>query len=318
MKVAIFGAVGTIGRSVTAALLARGDTVRAVGRTEATLREAFGGASGVEIQAADVATAEGCARAAAGVDAIVYAVGLPYTKTAFGNYPSMMHLAVTAARGARVHRLLHVSNVYPYGEPRTPRVREDHPRHPQAVKGQRRKEQEDVALAGHGANGLETLVLRLPDFYGPFADRSLGNTILSAVARGGRATMLGPIDTPHEFMFTPDVGPMVAALLSHPSGWGEAYNFGGAGILTQREFAMRAFAIAGRPPRLRVASPGMVRLMGWVSPMMRELVEMSYLQTHPVLLDDSKLHALLGTVPKTPYEDGIRRTIDHLRVRRTS
>ncbi len=318
MKVAIFGAYGTIGRSVTAALLTRGDEVRAVGRTESHLREAFGGSSGVEIMAADVATADGCARAAAGVDAIVYALGLPYTKEAFAAYPSMMHMAVTAARSSGVRRLLHISNVYPYGEPRTPRVREDHPREPVAIKGQRRKEQEDVALSGHGVNGLATLVLRLPDFYGPFADNSLGGMILAAVAAGNRANVLGPIDTPHEFMFTPDVGPVVAALLSAPAGWGEAYNFGGAGVITQREFAMRAFALAGRPPRLRVASPRLVRLMGLFSPMMRELVEMSYLQTHPVLLDDTKLHTLLGTVVKTPYEEGIRRTLDHLRVRTAS
>ena len=44
MKTAIFGAFGTIGRSVASALLARGDSVRALGRSEAKLREAFGGA----------------------------------------------------------------------------------------------------------------------------------------------------------------------------------------------------------------------------------------------------------------------------------
>ncbi|HVB37089.1 MAG TPA: NAD(P)H-binding protein [Vicinamibacterales bacterium] len=315
MKVAIFGAVGTIGRSVTAALLARGDTVRVVARTETNLRDAFGGSNGVEIVPADLSTAEGCARAASGADAIVYAVGLPYTRAAFSAYPSMMHLAVTAARTAGVRRLLQIANVYSYGLPHTPRVREDHPREPVAVKGRWRKEQEDVTLACHGASGLETLVLRLPDFYGPFADRSLGNMILSAAAHGGRANMIGPIDTPHEFVFTPDVGPLVAALLSHATGWGEAYNFAGVGIITQRAFAMRAFAMAERRPRLRVASPRLVRMTGIFSPLMRELVEMTYLQTHPVLLDDSKLRALLGTVGKTSYEEGIQRTLQQLRVR---
>jgi nucleoside-diphosphate-sugar epimerase len=316
MKVAIFGAFGTIGRSVANALLARGDSVRAVGRSETKLRQAYPGVPNVEIVPADVATADGCARGAAAADAIVYALGLPYTKPAFAAYPSMMRLAVEAARAAGVRRLLHVSNVYAYGRPETRPVREDHPRRPCSVKGEWRKAQEDVVAAAHTGGGLETAVLRLPDFYGPFADASMGNMIVSPTVRGGRANLLGPIDKPHEFMFTPDVGPVVSALLACPKGWGEDYNFAGVGPITLREFAALAFSIAGHPLRVRVANPGMVRLLGILSPLMRELTEMTYLLTDPVLLDDGKLCALLGSVRKTPYDEGIRRTIEFLRAAR--
>jgi nucleoside-diphosphate-sugar epimerase len=316
VKVSIFGAFGTIGRSVTGALLARGDSIRAVGRSEAKLREAFGGVPRVEIVSADVATLEGCARAAAGADAIVYSLGLPYSRRAFAAYPRMMQSAIDAARAAGVRRLLLIANVYAFGRPVTPLVREDHPREPCSVKGRWRKEQEDVAFAAHRAGAFETLVLRLPDFYGPFADLSLGNLIVAAAEQGRRASLLGPIDTPHELMFTPDVGPVVAALLSREDGWGEAYHLAGAGSITLREFATRAFAAAGRPARLRVAGPAMVRALGIVSPLMRELSEMSYLLTQPVLLDDSKLKAHLGEISKTPYESGIRITLEHLRGRR--
>lgn len=43
---------------------------------------------------------------------------------------------------------------------------------------------------------------------------------------------------------------------------------------------------------------------------MRELVEMCYLQTNPVLLDDSALHSLLGNIQKTSYPDAIRATLE--------
>ncbi|MBV8658508.1 MAG: epimerase, partial [Burkholderiales bacterium] len=62
----------------------------------------------------------------------------------------------------------------------------------------------------------------------------------------------------------------------------------------------------GHKVKTRVAGPWLVKMMGWFQPFMRELVEMHYLQTRPVLLDDSALTALLGTVHKTPYEAGIR------------
>jgi hypothetical protein len=39
---------------------------------------------------------------------------------------------------------------------------------------------------------------------------------------------------------------------------------------------------------------------------MKELVEMNYLQTTPVLMDDITLSQLLGGLHKTPYEEGLR------------
>jgi hypothetical protein len=52
--------------------------------------------------------------------------------------------------------------------------------------------------------------------------------------------------------------------------------------------------------------------MGLFNPLMREMVEMHYLQTEPVLLDDSRLIKLLRRVERTSYEDGIRQVLDAL------
>ena len=45
----------------------------------------------------------------------------------------------------------------------------------------------------------------------------------------------------------------------------------------------------------------------------REMVEMHYLQTDPVLMDDSRLVRLLGGVQRTSYDDGIRLTLEAMR-----
>jgi hypothetical protein len=57
----------------------------------------------------------------------------------------------------------------------------------------------------------------------------------------------------------------------------------------------------------------MVRLIGLFNPLMRELVEMSYLLTEPVILDDSALQTLIGPIAKTPYAEGVRRTLEAAR-----
>jgi hypothetical protein len=57
----------------------------------------------------------------------------------------------------------------------------------------------------------------------------------------------------------------------------------------------------------------MLRLLGLFNPLLREVVEMHYLCTTPVIMDDSALHSLLGTVRKTSYDDGIRETLRLMR-----
>jgi nucleoside-diphosphate-sugar epimerase len=304
MKVAIFGAAGAIGPVVASELLARGHQVRAVGRGEARLKAAIPGA---EPFPADLMTADGARAAAAGMDAILYAVGVPYDR--FELHPPMMRLTLAAAKAAGVGQLIHISNVYPYGRPQTPTVAETHPLAAHTKKGRFRREQEELVLAAHDAAGLRTLALRPPDFYGPTAANSACDYALNNIAAGKPADLLGPVTTPHEWVYVPDLGPVIADLFERPEAFGTAYNIAGPGTLTELEFAKKLFAAAGRPFRYREATPLLLRALGIFNPVMRELVEMSYLHETPVLLDDTKLRGVLGTIRKTPYDEGIRATV---------
>lgn len=66
---------------------------------------------------------------------------------------------------------------------------------------------------------------------------------------------------------------------------------------------------SGARIKLRVAGKTMLRLLGLFNPLMKQLVEMNYLLTEPLLLDDTALQRLLGPVRKTAYRDGIRQTL---------
>jgi nucleoside-diphosphate-sugar epimerase len=166
--------------------------------------------------------------------------------------------------------------------------------------------QENLVLQAHGKNGLSTLVLRLPDFYGPGIERSLLNGVFEAAANGQRAQMIGPVDVPHEFIYLPDIGAVVETLTRTPEAYGRWWHLAGAGTITQREVARQAYALAGGQPRLMVAGKTMLRVLGLFNPLMRELVEMNYLMTEPIVLDDSALTKLIGPIAKTSYEEGIR------------
>lgn len=311
--VALLGASGAMGRSVAEALRAVHRPYRVVGRSRAALEAAFSGplAEIATWNPDDPASARAAVR---GAGTIVYLVGVPYPD--FRLHPVLMRQTLDAAIAEGVARMVLIGTVYPYGRPREARVREDHPREPHTFKGRMRKEQEDLLLAADAAGSIRGTILRLPDFYGPHLERSLLHRTFRAAIDGTRAQLLGPIDTPHEFVYVPDVGPVVVALADTSGAYGRAWNLAGAGTITQREFAERVFAAVGRRPRLLVANRTMVRVLGLVDPVMRELVEMHYLLTTPVILDDAALRGLLGDVRKTSYDEGIRRTLAAMRAER--
>ncbi len=196
-----------------------------------------------------------------------------------------------AAAATEYERFLLVTGVYSYGIPQTQKVAETHPRRPVAVKGQLRKEQEDILMAA-GERGLfKSMIVRLPDFYGPYADKSLANPIFRAALAGKTANWLGPVSSLHEFVFVPDVGPVIAELASRDECYGEAWNFAGPGAISTLAFIQKIYQAAGREPKFRssLSRARMLRILGWFNPLMRELPEMLYLQETPVLLDDEKL-----------------------------
>lgn len=306
-KVALLGAAGAIGQSIAAALRDKREPYRVVGRHEASLRQAFGGDPLAEIVTWNPDSAESMRAAVAGAETLIYLVGVKYWQ--FELHPVLMRKTLDAAVAAGVRNIVLIGTVYPYGRAGTTPVREDHPREPHTFKGQMRREQEDLLMQAHADGRINATVLRLPDFYGPGVEASLLHGAAQAAANGGTANLIGPIDRPHEFVFVPDVGPVVARLVDTPAAFGKIWHLAGAGATTQRELVQEMERQTGRPLKLRVAGKMTLRLLGLFNPLMRELVEMNYLMTDPVILDDAALQGLIGPVRKTPYKEGIRQTL---------
>lgn len=310
-KVAVLGAAGAVGRAVIDELNRRAIGAVALGRTRGKLDSAFAGREAVGV--ADFSDPESTARALEGCDAAIYAVGVDYTR--FDLHPALMRSALEAARRAGVERMVVVSSVYSYGHPRGTAVDEDHPRDPETKKGRYRLEQEDAAIEAGLRSSLRTAVLHLPDFYGPHADNSLAGMIAADVARGRPANWLGDPAAAHEFVYVPDTGPVLVRLLECDGAFGRRWNLAGPGSISGADFIGLVAAELGRKARIRTVTPWMLRLLGLFQPLMRELVEMEYLGRTPVLLDDSRLEQLLGSIGKTSYLVGVSKMVAHLRER---
>jgi nucleoside-diphosphate-sugar epimerase len=277
--IALFGAAGAIGQSIATASSARGSPYRVVGRSREALTAVFRADPLAEIVTWNPDDPASVQAAAAGVDAIVYVVGVNYWQ--FELHPRLMQQTLDGAIAAGVPRLVLIGTVYPYGRPRSRPVREDHPREPHTFKGRMRTAQEDLLRAAHAEGKLQATILRLPDFYGPGVDKSFLHGAFVAAVNGGVANMVGPLDTPHESVFVPDVGPVVARLAFMPNAYGRVWQLAGAGVATQRAIIEEIERQIGHRLRVRVAGKTMLRLLGVFNPFMRELVEMHYLLTDP-------------------------------------
>jgi nucleoside-diphosphate-sugar epimerase len=306
-SIALIGASGSLGKAITSALSAKSTPYRVIGRSEYSLRATFGADPLATIATWNPDDPESIRQTLAGIDTAIYMVGVNYWQ--FELHPQLMKKTLDGAISADVKKLLLIGTVYPYGRPQTERVSEDHPRQPHTFKGRMRKEQEDLVLAAHESGKIQTAILKLPDFYGPGVDKSFLWSAFQAAKTGKRAQLVGPIDTPHEFVHVPDAGVTVARLIAEPGAWGSTWNLGSVGVTSTRAMAEEIFAQAGHKPKFMVAGKTMLRIFGLFNPLLREMVEMHYLLTTPVILDDSRLKNLLGELPKTPYKEGIRQTL---------
>jgi nucleoside-diphosphate-sugar epimerase len=310
-KIALFGAAGAIGQSIASALAAEGRPYRVVGRSESSLRRSFGGDPLAEIVTWNPDSRESVEAAASGIDTLIYLVGVNYWQ--FELHPRLMRQTLEGAIAAGVRNVILIGTVYPYGRARTTPVREDHPREPNTFKGRMRKQQEDILLQAHAQGRINATVLRLPDFYGPGVEASLLHRAFVAAVKGGTADMIGPIDRPHEFVFVPDVGPVVVKLADTPAAFGHVWHLAGAGVTTQRDLVDEIERQTGRKLPLRVAGKAMLSVLGLFDRMIREIARMHYLLTEPLIMDDSALQRLVGPIRKTPYAEGVRRSLAAVR-----
>jgi nucleoside-diphosphate-sugar epimerase len=311
VELVLLGATGAVGESIAAELRRRGESYRVVGRDRASLDRAFGSDPLAEIAVWSPADASSVRAALRGADAVVYLVGVPYNH--FELHPVVMRQTLDAAIAEGVGQMLLVGTVYPYGRPQQTPAREDHPREPHTFKGKMRKQQEDLLLEADAAGKIRGTVLRLPDFYGPRVKNSFLDSVFTAAAKGGTANLIAPIDRPHQFVYVPDVGPVVLDLLRHPEAHGRWWHLAGDGTASVQEIVAMVGQLAGKSLKTRAVGTGMLRVIGLFQPVMRELVEMNYLLTDPFILDDSALRALLRDVKTTPLQEGLRESVEAAR-----
>ena len=216
-KYLVTGAAGFIGRSIAAALLKRGEAVRGLDNLITGKRSNLVGLENMEFIEGDLTDPEQCADACKGIEIVFHEAALASVPRSVSD-PAATNLhcltatlnLLIAARAAGVRRVVYAGSSSAYGDTPTLPKREDmlpNPISPYAV----------AKLAGEHymrtftrVYGLETVVLRYFNVFGPFQDpTSHYSGVLAIFCRrmlaGQQPTIYGDGEQSRDFTYIDNV-----------------------------------------------------------------------------------------------------------------
>ena len=304
-KYLVTGAAGFIGRSIAAALLARGETVRGVDNLVTGKLENLFGLEAMEFIKGDLADPEVCARACADAEIVFHEAALASVPRSVADpvatnvscVDATLNLLV-AARAAGVRRVIYAGSSAAYGDtPTLPKLESmtPDPITPYAVA---KLAGEHYLRAFYRVYGLETVVLRYFNVFGPFQDpTSHYSGVLAIFCRkmlaGEHVTIYGDGEQSRDFTYIDNVveGNLLAAAAPAEKVAGQMMNLAtGSRSTLNQTFAILA-ELTGYRGKPSFAEPrtGDIR---------------------DSLADIGRARKLLGYEPKVDFAEGLRRTVE--------
>jgi nucleoside-diphosphate-sugar epimerase len=216
-KYLVTGAAGFIGRSIAASLLGRGEAVRGIDNFITGKRSNLAGLEAMEFMEGDLTDPEHCARACKGIEIVFHEAALASVPRSVADPAGTNLHCVTAtlnllvaARAEGVRRVVYAGSSSAYGDtPALPKQEEmlPNPISPYAVA---KLAGEQYMRAFARVYGLETVVLRYFNVFGPFQDpTSHYSGVLAIFCRrmlaGEQPTIYGDGEQSRDFTYIDNV-----------------------------------------------------------------------------------------------------------------
>lgn len=302
----ILGAGGAIGRELAKALSEYTTEIRLVSRNPGKVNPTD------ELVAADLLKLDEVRSAAEGTSVAYLTAGLSYDAEVWEKkWPVLIKNVLTACKEHEC-RLVFFDNIYMYDEYHLNGMTEETPVNPPSRKGKVRARVADMIMDETKKSGLEALIARSADFYGPgIKDSSmLTEMVINPLSEGKKANWIGSATARHSFTYTPDAGKATAILGNADAAYNQVWHLPTAAKpLTGKEWIEGVALEMGVEARYREVPKWMVRLMGFFIPVMGEIVEMYYQYDRDYVFDSRKFEQRFDFQP-TPYQEGIKETVE--------
>jgi nucleoside-diphosphate-sugar epimerase len=253
------------------------------------------------------------AAAAAGARVVVYAVNPLYTRWDAEVLPLAREgMALAERLGAR---FMLPGNVYNFGEQMPARLREDTPERPTTTKGRQRCALEAEMQSRAAQGRMKAVVVRAGDFFGIGDGSWFDQAVVKSIA-SGKLVYPGPLDVVHAWAYLPDLAQAFVALAAQDDAPAfQRLHFAGHGCTGSQLLAAvdAAAGDLGLRPEGGFRHGGMpwplIRAVGTVYPLWRELARMSYLWRVPHELDGTALARAVGPLPATDLRAALRQSL---------
>lgn len=314
----VLGVTGGIGFWCARTLLNRGEQVVALVRDPDRAAAQFpADEPGLKLVAGDAHDADQVSLAAEGASTIIHGINLPYPAwhDPDRGVVSLLRNTMSAAQrhGARI---IFPGNVYVFGHTHVPYVFEGHPFAADTRKGRLRVAMESLLAEAWRERAVPYVIVRFPDFYGPYVDNALYRPLFEHALSGKSLMWYGSLDSPLELAYIEDAAEAMLQAGLDPDSVGQTYHVPGPTATTAREWLGLLSREGGAGARTLAVPAPVVAVAGLFNSLAHELDEMLYLKTRRLLLTGQKYRQHFGSLPATPYEDGIRRTLDWYRAGR--
>lgn len=300
----ILGSGGAIGTPLAKELKAYTDKIRLVARKPVQVN------GDDELMTADLTQSADVDRAVAGSEVVYLTVGLEYNiKIWRRDWPVIIQHVIDACLKHNA-RLVFLDNVYMYADTEIPHMTEHSTIAPPSKKGQVRAALHYTILQAIQQKGLQALIARSADFYGPAVKNGmLAITVEGEYKKGKKAYWQIDVNKVHTFTYTPDAAKGTAILGNTPDAFGQVWHLPtSAEKLTGKEFIEKIAAAMQVQPRYYILSRFMMGLMGLFIPIVREIKEMSYQYDRDYVFDSSKFEKRFNFKPTT-YSAGITASV---------
>jgi nucleoside-diphosphate-sugar epimerase len=302
-QILVLGAAGRLGYAAAEAFRDADWSVKGLVRPGAAWR-APKGVDVIETNDRAVAVKE-----ARGTDIVLHALNAPYIGWAQHALP-LTYSAIEAAEQSGA-TLIFPGNVYNYGAGMPPVLDESTPMQPTSRKGKLREEME-LRLREASDRGVRTIILRAGDFFGRGRGSWFDLVLIKELTKN-KITYPGPLDVVHEWAYLPDYIAALVRLANIRDTLGQFETFGFPGhAVTGQEFVSAIAKVVDHPLKVGHINWWMMRTVGSIWKMGRELAEIGYLWRVPHRIDGSKLTAAIGQVPHTPLDVAITRSLREL------
>lgn len=217
-------------------------------------------------------------------------------------------IAAAEASGAT---LMFPGSVWSFGRDMPELIDENTPPAPSMNKGRMRAEIEQ-RIREACDRGMRAIILRSGDFFGSGRGSWFDLVVIKELDRN-RVTYPGPETVVHPWAYVPDLADAFVRLAERRASFGAFETFGFPGhAITGAELIAVIEKITGNKVNVRHMSWWMLKTVGQLTAVGRELAELEYLWTQPHRIDGSKLEAAIGDIPHTPLHRAIMLTMREL------